>query len=187
MVILFGYFVQKNIYWNFLFWTYYKFDGVFPQRITTRQQRGSTTYYNVATTWYNIATMWLQRSKNVTERERNACAVLLLGCGTLSYVVVRYDTLWYAILHGGSEAQRGGPVAWRQWGMIRLWFSQRDDNVYSTWRQRCTTWHPAAICTFFQNVDDQKRGRTARPKRNTTTGVYNTALRLSIVALSFEK
>ena len=109
-----GYFVRlfcsKKHLLEFFILNILQIRWLFPQRITTRQQRG-TTYYNVATTWYNIATMWLQRSKNVTERERNACAVLLLGCGTLSYVVVRYDTLWYAILHGGSEAQHGGSEA----------------------------------------------------------------------------
>ena len=143
-----------------------------------------TTYHNVATTWYNVlqrgnivlqrSTTWLQRSKNVTEREQNACTMLGYVSATLWY-----DTLPRCGRQRSNEAQRG--TTWRQRPYSvaaarhnpTLIFSvtcqsshngtTTRHNVASTWRQ-CGT-RPE----FFSEHGDQKRGTTARPKRNAMT------------------
>ena len=67
---------------------------------------------------------------------------------------------------------------------IRLHFPTTYYNVATTWYnvlQRCNnvvqrgynlakTWHAAEICILFSERGDQKRGTTARTKRDTMTG-----------------
>ena len=130
-----------------------------------------TTYYNVTTTCYNL----VQRGKHATEREQNAYTTLCYISATLWYVMIRCGTLWYVAAARHNEAQCD--TTWRQRGITRLWSSvsrvnrvtaglQRGDCVDSTWRQRDTTWHPAEIFIFFQNVGirngAQRRGQNVR-------------------------
>ena len=139
------------------------------------------------------STTWLQRRKDVINGNRTCvlcCAAFLICCGTLQYVVVRYDTLWYAMLRGGrrhNEAQRGDIDApgWRQRcyrvaatrHFPTLTFTagrQRDDSVDSTCRQCVDNVAQHGTQPKCENVfperDDQKLGTTPRSKRNTLTG-----------------
>ena len=58
-------------------------------------QRGNKVLQG-STTWLQRGTTWLQFNKNVTE-------CVYYGFLRFWYVVVRYDTLWYAVIRGGSS------------------------------------------------------------------------------------
>ena len=131
-------------------------------------------------------TTWLQRSNNVTEREQNACTTFCYVSATLWYVTIHCGTLCCMAAARHNEAHRG--TTWRQrrysLAAVRLnptlTFTaglQRGDSVASTWRQRNTTWHPAEMYIFSSEPGGQKRGTTARPKRDTMTGTLGVYLR----------
>ena len=82
-------------------------------------QRG-TTYYNVV----QRSRTWLQRSKNVTEREQNACTTLCCVSATL----------WYAIMRGDNKAQRGTLPKF-----VNLFPERGDQKRGTTTRPKCDT------------------------------------------------
>ena len=171
-------------------------------QIPTTYHNMATTWYDVAQRGYNVAKTW--QNVNRTHVLRCSVFLLRCGtirydklwyatirCGTLRYVVVRYDTLWYATIRCGTlryvvvryaarrqrnmtrhnVAQHGDSDAIAYVAAARHNVAQQGDSVTSTWRQRGTL---PKFAFFSSERGDQKRGTTARPKRETTKGQQGT-------------